>query len=103
MIDLHTHILPDVDDGSSSLENSLIMADMAVKSGVRMIAATSHGCSTHVNLEKYWDAYRQLKNALREEKNPLQLVPGMEIFMTEDALAMIQKKNYYRSTIQNIF
>lgn len=92
MIDLHTHILPDVDDGSSSLENSLIMADMAVKSGVRMIAATSHGCSMHVNLEKYWDAYRQLKNALREEKNPLQLVLGMEIFMTEDALAMIQKK-----------
>ena len=37
MIDLHCHILPELDDGSQSLEESLAMARMAVNSGVREI------------------------------------------------------------------
>ena len=42
MIDLHCHILPELDDGSQSLEESLAMARMAVNSGVRAMAATPH-------------------------------------------------------------
>lgn len=42
MTDLHIHILPGLDDGASSWEDALEMAQMAVESGVRMLAATSH-------------------------------------------------------------
>ena len=42
MIDLHIHILPGVDDGSQSMEESLYMAQMAATSGVHTIVATPH-------------------------------------------------------------
>ena len=34
MIDIHAHILPDLDDGSEDMEESLEMAELAVESGV---------------------------------------------------------------------
>ena len=42
MIDLHCHILPGVDDGSASEEESCMMAETAAESGVTVIAATPH-------------------------------------------------------------
>jgi protein-tyrosine phosphatase len=42
MIDLHTHILPGVDDGAATIEDSLDMARAAVADGVRVLAATPH-------------------------------------------------------------
>ena len=42
MIDLHSHILPGIDDGASSLEMSLEMARMAVADGVHTMACTPH-------------------------------------------------------------
>ena len=42
MTDIHCHILPDVDDGAEDLKESLAMAELAVRSGVRDIIATPH-------------------------------------------------------------
>ena len=42
MIDLHTHVLPGVDDGARSLDDSLAMARAAAEDGVRVLAATPH-------------------------------------------------------------
>ena len=42
MIDLHTHVLPGLDDGARSLEDSLAMARAAAEDGVRILAATPH-------------------------------------------------------------
>jgi len=42
MIDLHSHILPDIDDGASTTEDSLAMARIAVDNGTTVIAATPH-------------------------------------------------------------
>ena len=42
MIDLHTHILPGLDDGAQSLEDSVAMAHAAVADGIRIVAATPH-------------------------------------------------------------
>ena len=46
MIDAHTHILPGLDDGSSSLEESLAMAKESARQGVRLLAATPHYYAT---------------------------------------------------------
>ena len=40
MIDIHTHILPGLDDGSQTLSDSLEMAELALESGVDTIIAT---------------------------------------------------------------
>lgn len=42
MIDIHAHILPDLDDGSEDMEESLEMAELSVESGVEIMAATPH-------------------------------------------------------------
>jgi len=40
MIDIHSHILPGLDDGAQSLEESLKMAEIAVKNGIEEIIHT---------------------------------------------------------------
>jgi len=42
MIDIHCHILPELDDGSDSLETSLQMAEMAIQDGITHVIATPH-------------------------------------------------------------
>jgi protein-tyrosine phosphatase len=42
MIDLHSHILPGIDDGAKTLEVSLEMARMAVADGIHTMACTPH-------------------------------------------------------------
>jgi protein-tyrosine phosphatase len=42
MIDLHSHILPGVDDGAETLEDALAMARMAAADGTRVLCATPH-------------------------------------------------------------
>jgi protein-tyrosine phosphatase len=42
MVDIHSHILPGLDDGSQSLEDSIAMVKMAAESGTTGIVATPH-------------------------------------------------------------
>lgn len=42
MIDLHSHILPGLDDGARDLEESLEMARCMAQDGVRIVAGTPH-------------------------------------------------------------
>lgn len=89
MIDLHSHILPGLDDGSQSLEASLAMARMAVDSGVTAMVATPH-CADDRTREVY-AAWQLLREALEENEIPLQLYLGMEIFGTPLTARMLQE------------
>ena len=92
IIDLHTHILPGIDDGAEDLEESVRMCRIASKSGVCAMAATSHGNLGELSLKKYKEAYQLLYGRLKIEKIPLKLYAGMELFMNEDALKKLEKK-----------
>lgn len=89
VIDLHSHILPELDDGSQSLEESLAMARVAVDSGVTAVAATPHcmeGRAREVD-----SAWRLLAEALEVMEIPLKLYEGMEIFGTRDTLRLLRE------------
>lgn len=47
MIDIHCHILPNLDDGAESVEISVAMAEMAVEEGVTHIICTPHSNSRY--------------------------------------------------------
>ena len=88
MIDLHSHILPDVDDGARSLHASLEMARIAVEGGVSAMVATPHCVD-----DRRWkicDAWKMLCEALEETEIPLRLLLGMEIFGTLDTASMLR-------------
>ena len=87
MIDLHSHILPELDDGAGSLEHSLAMARMAVDSGVTAMAATPH-CAEN-RMAEVRSAFDLLSRALAETQIPLKLYAGMEIFGTPDTARML--------------
>jgi hypothetical protein len=85
MIDIHAHILPGVDDGSPSMEDSIEMARLALQSGVRAMIATPHCDLPGVHCVAARDIPLRvdlLTHALREAGLPLRIYPGMEIFGT---------------------
>jgi protein-tyrosine phosphatase len=48
MIDLHCHILPGLDDGAKTIDDSLAMAEDAIADGITHIVATPHASIDHV-------------------------------------------------------
>ena len=42
MIDLHSHVLPGIDDGARTLDDSLAILRAAAEDGITRIAATPH-------------------------------------------------------------
>lgn len=51
--DMHTHILPGVDDGSPDLETSVQMLDAMYAQGIRRVAATPHFYANHDAPERF--------------------------------------------------
>ena len=93
MIDLHTHILPGLDDGSPDLETSVLMAAVAAESGVTHLVATPHS-NQRGAFENYASPALQVRfdclcAAVREAGIPLELSLGMEIFGTGDVLQLL--------------
>lgn len=89
MIDLHSHILPELDDGAQNLRESLSMARMAVESGVTAMVATPH-CA-HDRTRDVAAAWQLLQQALAENEIPLKLFPGMEIFGTRETAQLLME------------
>ncbi len=80
MIDLHCHILPDVDDGARDLSESIKMAQKAVEQGIHTIVATPHHLNNRYENPKQTiiDRVRELNKVLLEEKIELNVLPGQE-------------------------
>lgn len=94
MIDLHCHIVPGVDDGASTLEESLRMARLAVDSGVTVIAATPH-CNLRDGFANFADEalshrFGRLCRGLEQAHIPLQICAGMEVYATEELPRMLE-------------
>ena len=94
MIDIHSHILPGIDDGSPDLFETIKMAEMSVQSGVTKMVATPHcnipGSYKNYFGENYINVFNMAKNALERENVPLELLPGMEVYVTENVPELIK-------------
>ena len=80
MIDLHTHILPGIDDGSRTPGDALEMARAALADGTRVVAATPHVREDWPTSPELMEArVADLRHALAETRIPLQILTGGEI------------------------
>jgi protein-tyrosine phosphatase len=88
MIDLHTHILPGVDDGAPDLATALEMARMAVGDGIQVMACTPHFMPGMYDNESNDIRRRVADFAARiDDANiPLQLVVGSDAHIRPDFL-----------------
>ena len=88
MVDIHTHILPGIDDGARDIYDTLEMARIAVESGTTDMVATPHcnipGRYRNYFGEEYKEVFLKAREAIEQEGIPLRLHPGMEVYMTEE-------------------
>ncbi len=96
MVDIHCHILPGFDDGADNIEESLRMARIAAGSGTKAIIVTPHSNipdSYQNYLDKFYvDSFKELKAKIKEQRIPLDIYPGHEIFATDDLIEPIKRK-----------
>lgn len=90
MIDLHSHILPGLDDGARDMQEALKMAAMAVESGVSAMAVTPH--CVHGDARKVFEGWKLLQRQLYREEIPLKLYIGMEIFGTTETAELLRNE-----------
>ena len=79
MLDEHCHIVWDVDDGSSSLEESLDMLQAAADVGITQIVATPHMRWSDFDNRKVVDHFNQLSEVALE-RHGIQMWLGYEVF-----------------------
>lgn len=93
MIDLHCHILPGVDDGAQTLEDSLAMAEQAVEQGITHILCTPHHNNGKYNnpKKKVLSLVASLQKEFEKRNLPLMLLAGQEVRITGDLIEAIQR------------
>lgn len=96
MIDIHSHILPGLDDGSQDMDKSVAMAEVAAEAGVTAMVATPH-CNQKKVFENYASPELQFKienfrNELKAAEIDLDIYLGAEIFATDDIIQLYREK-----------
>ena len=103
MFDIHTHIIPYVDDGSSSLEESINMIKHEIDIGVTDIICTPHHIfhRYETTVEVIKERFAFLKEEVEKLNLPIKLYLGQEICYThrEDIISML--KNGTLLTLNN--
>ena len=82
--DFHSHVLPGIDDGSQSLEESLKLLRMEAEQGIRQVVATPHFYGHRDTLEGFLSrreaAATQLKQAIKTEADLPQVLVAAEVY-----------------------
>jgi len=92
MIDIHTHILPGLDDGSESLEMSLKMARLAEADGIHQIVATPHlyrGSYINNGLDVIEEKKKELQTLLKSERIGIELFHGTEVYVSHNLIEKV--------------
>src|SRR5262245_23026989 len=91
MIDLHSHVLPGVDDGAKSLADAVEMCRMAAAAGTKTIVATPHMLHPmfHVPGPVAQAKHAELVAALRAAGVEIEVVLAGEIHWAEDVPARL--------------
>ena len=81
MIDLHSHVLPGIDDGAKDREEAIAICRAAAADGIRVIAATPHVRNDYpTTVEVMEQAVRELQVAAQ---GILRVLPGAELDLQE--------------------
>lgn len=102
MIDIHSHILPNLDDGARNLDESLEMARIAVRDGITQMVATPHMYNGLSPNPQPGQVAARVASLQSEVGDALTLLPGNEVHITHDLVDKLEsgrvtplnRKNY---------
>ena len=86
MIDIHSHLLPKLDDGPTSVDESVAMARLAVADGIEHVFCTPHHHWTRLASSELKQRVDKMQRILDQEKIKLQLHVGNEIHLFNSTL-----------------
>lgn len=93
MIDFHTHILPNIDDGARSIEETIHLIQEARQAGFEAMIATSHYMEgyyeTDVSGREIW--MNVIYQKLQEENSNLTLYLGNEIYLSNNMIPLLEE------------
>lgn len=91
-VDLHSHILPGVDDGSKDMQETLRMLKIAYDEGIRTIIATPHYVAGANNApsEQLIRVCAQVQTEAEKIDQKMRILLGNEIYYSESVLEAIQ-------------
>lgn len=84
IVDIHMHVVPNIDDGAKNLEESIEMLKMSEKQGVTDVFCTSHNGYSKEDGEKYILKFNSLKTAAESSGININLHKGCEILCAGD-------------------
>ncbi len=93
-IDIHTHILPGLDDGPKNLEESAAMARCYVDLGISKVVATPHfipGTAWAAGRERIAEKLLEVEDYFAEEQIELHIFLGMEIAFHKKLINRFEK------------
>lgn len=94
-IDIHTHILPEIDDGAADMTESLRLLQLAEKQGIREVIATPHFSGKFRNTDpaRIRQLCRAVQNAVyRKYGTKFPVWPGQEIMYGEEVLRLLGER-----------
>jgi protein-tyrosine phosphatase len=93
MIDIHSHILPGIDDGAKTIQESIDMAKQAVSEGIHTIIATPHHMNGSYSNKKsdILPLVSSVNEVLKKEYIDLTILPGQECRIYGEILEDYQK------------
>lgn len=94
MIDIHSHILPGIDDGSKDMEMSIKMLRLAEEKGTKIMVATPHYIrGVYENhYEEIFPLYEQLKLASVAAGINVEILLGQEVMLDKYSLKLCKEK-----------
>ena len=87
MIDIHSHIIPNVDDGARSVEETFNILKEAQEAGFTDVILTSHFL-----LNYYETNAQELQEVLKKQGTKINLHSGMEIYITNQMEELLENK-----------
>lgn len=93
MIDIHTHILPSIDDGSRNISDTVNMIKEAKKAGFSDIITTSHYIENEYNVSKNdrQKIINGIQGIIKKEKIDINLYNGAEIYITDKLVDLVKE------------
>ena len=85
IVDIHSHIIPGIDDGSKNMEMTLEMLKNAEKEGTKEIVATPHYLLEYgeATIEEVKNHVKEINAILENEKIDVKVYSGQEVYFTE--------------------